>query len=560
MKSITRLRLRLQRCLKYSSGNRFLSIVSLFMLIAFLNLTVGCFYYKSTTIAPSSQYAPHLVKMQLKNKFFILHMGDKAWHLNNIAINNDKTELSGTLEKLPSNHLHYLDADPLKLNRYKYKESEVLQEVHIYTSEYTEGINDQINIPLTAIAKIEVYDLAQGATIASWVFSALGILAGVYAVLGIIILLTKTSCPFIYSFDGNHFTFAGEIFSGAIQPGLERHDYMLLPKLMPSDGNYKLKVTNEVKEIQNINLVELILIDHPENIRVLIDKYGRYQTIVNPEPPVTAETFSGKNILSLISEKDSLSYYCDDASRDRTPKEGVILKFANPAKLGTAKLIIRARNSFWLDHLFSSLQELFGSSYDNFAKKQESRKGTELREWMKNQDLPLAVYLEKDGQWVFQDYFEIAGPMAMKDDILTLNLDGLDSETVKVKLETGFLFWEIDHAAIDFTVNVPVKVTQVGPDAAVDENGKSVRTQLLHDDNRYYIQPDVGNAAILTFDAPPLGSENRTIILHSKGFYKILRDQRGIANRATLETFRNPGRMSQYSYEKYEQMMSSATR
>jgi hypothetical protein len=374
----------------------------------------------------------------------------------------------------------------------------------------------------------------------------------------LIIAVTKSSCPFIYTFDGEGYAFSGEIFSGATQPGLERHDYLLLPELKPAEGQYLLKASNEVREIQHINLMELKVIDHPANMQVLIDKYGQTQTILNPTPPTVAETLAGNNILPLISVKDSLAYYFDESTIDHTASDGVVLTFEKPKEAAKAKLVIRAKNSFWLEHVFASFHEMFGRRYETFSRRQEKAPADELRAWTMDQKLPLSVYIEKDDEWVLQDLFEIAGPMAMKDDILPIDLEGIDGENIKIKLETGFLFWEIDYVAVDFTANVPVNVTAVPVKKAIDENGFDLTEVIASDNGSYYIQPDVGNEATLTFPVPEYSDEKRTLILHSKGFYKVLREQGGRPDRAALKTFRQPGRLPEYSKELYEQMVSTA--
>jgi len=528
----------------------------MFVLLAFLNLTVGCNYYRVRTHKKEAgTTAPKLEQLKEQRKFFIVHFGDQAWWLQNLVLNENKTEIHGTIEKLPSNRDKYLETNPEKVQRYKSKEKALLQEVHIYTSEYAEVEGSGVIIPISSVERIEVYDQAHGATIASAVFGTLGVLAGVGVIILILVVLTKDSCPFIYTFNGEHFVFTGEVFSGAIQPSLERNDFLRLPDLQPKEGEYLLRVTNEVREIQHINLMELKVIDHPDNIEVLIDKYGQVQTIAEPQPPITAETFSGVNITSLVSAKDSYSYYFDDAAQTDSSLDGIILTFEKPAEATEAKLIVKAKNSFWLENVVNNFHEMFGRRYDAFSKREEKRKPAEMRALMLSQSLPLSVYLEKGDEWKFQDYYEIAGPMAMKDDVLTINLEDFDSETINIRLESGFLFWELDYVAMDFTGNIPFEVTTLSVSEAIDENGADVSNAIRHDDRLYYVQPEIGNEAILSFPVPEFADENRTVILHSKGYYKILKDLEGRANWKKLKNFKQPGRMPQFSKELYEEMM-----
>ena len=541
----------------YFTIKKYLKFISILVLVAFLNLITGCKgYYKVKTYdEPTNQLIERINKLNFQDKIFILHSGGQMFWLKRIRINEDKAHIQALVDKVPANLYGYFSQVPDKLNPYKNKDSEVVKIVNIYSLEYAELERSNILIPIESIRKIDIYDQSTGATLASFVFTTAVVVAGALGILYIIYLLTKSSCPFIYSFDGESYTFSGEIFSGATQPGLERHDYLLLKQLRPFEDKYLLRVTNEIREIQHINFLELLVIDHPENTQVLLDKYGQPQTFTNPSSPIMAKNPDGTDILHLISHKDSLSYHGDGETDHNPPLSALDLTFEKPEDAKNAKLIIRAKNSFWLEHVFKSFHDMFGRKYNTFDRAVEKLPLEKQSEWIMDQNLPLAVYLHKDGTWLKQDYFEIAGPMALKDDILPINLEGVEGNKVNIRLESGFLFWEIDYVAMDFSSDVPVKITPVSVETAMDEQGKDVSSKIAANDNLYYIQPEVGNEATLTFPVPEFLDESRTVILHSKGFYKVIRENKGKPDRKTLKTFRQPGRLPQYSKELYEQMM-----
>jgi hypothetical protein len=202
-------------------------------------------------------------------------------------------------------------------------------------------------------------------------------MSGVYLILAILVLIFKESCPFIYTYDGDSFHFAGEIFSGAIQPGLERHDYLRLPEIKPADGKYLLKVTNEVKEIQHINFMELLAVDHPENVEVLADKNGSLHTISQPVRPLSAVSCTGEDLLPLLVAKDDMNYHFNQAALTDNTVDEVVLKFDKPKNANHGKLIVRAKNSIWVEHVFSEFHDKFGRMYNAFDRKEEKK--TEFR-------------------------------------------------------------------------------------------------------------------------------------------------------------------------------------
>lgn len=520
------------------------------LMCSFMLTTNGCYYFR---VAKSPDNSPEIIKtLQDKNKFIILHLEDEAWYLNNIVLN--ETSLEGNISELIG-HEKFKTVKPYSSNRYKKKgsnnESNVTNEVHVFVSGMVNE-SGKISIPANAIKKIEIYDKDTGATIASWFFGILGVSIGAFAVLLIIVALTKSSCPFVYIHDGNDFIFTGEIFSGATQPGLERDDYLFLPGIKPSESVYKLKLTNEVHEIQSVNFTTLMVVDHPENLSVLFDKYGVLQTFKKPVSPLSATNRSRKNILDVIVSKDSLNYSGDINNNGKDGIEEVILKFSKPQNCKSAKLVIRAKNSFWLDVLFTRFHNLFGDQYDNFSHKQESVPGKQLNKFLLDQNLPLSVYIERDGKWQFVDYFNIAGPMAMRDDVLPVDFADIDSDTVKIKLETGFLFWEIDYTAMDFSQNELLKTTEISVNEAISNNESDVKDMIFSKDLKYLVLKNVGDEVNLSFKDQAIGNKEKSVFLHTSGYYKILREQDGSPDRKTLKTFRKPNRFPQFSREMYD--------
>jgi hypothetical protein len=520
------------------------------MICSFLTMTSGCSYFK--VVRPTEQPADVINKMQDQQKFIILHLDDKAWQLTDLIVNDES--VTGSISELVG-HERYKSVKPENSNRYhkskSNNESYVLNEVHIYVTGYSEAEKGRISIPASAIEKIEVYDKDKGATTASWVFSALGVAAGAFGVLLVIIALTKSSCPFVYAYDGQDYMFSGEIFSGATQPGLERDDYMLLPGVVSSDGTYSIRLTNEVHEIQSVNLASLLVVDHPDDISVLIDKTGKIQTFRRPTVPVTAENNAGRDILDLIGKKDSVYFSGNPPDMGKDGVETIVMKFLKPNDCKSAKLVIRAKNSFWLDVLFTKFHSLFGEKYNTFAEKQESASPGKLNKFLLDQKIPLSAYIEKDGKWQSAGYFNIAGPMAMRDDILPVDLTGISSDTVKIKLETGFLFWEVDYAGMDFSKTEKVVQSELAATIALDKNGADVIDLLSNKDNRYLVLKEVGDELMLDFNKPSMQNSSRSVFLHTSGYYKILRDQTGPADKQALKTFKKPNRFPEFSKETY---------
>lgn len=535
--------------------HRFVRIIAVVLAVATMNLTQGCYYFKVNTRQQPS--AALITGLDQKGKNFILHFNEKTYSLKDVEVSNDN--LSGQISDVdPDKYFYSVRTD--KPNRYLKKsgnnQSYLINEVHIYVDEYTDLGNNRITVPVGSVSKVEIYDQDTATTTGTWILGGLGVLASIYLIMAIIVLIFKESCPFIYSFDGESYQFEGEIFSGAIQPGLERYDYLRLRHLKPAGDKYSLKITNEIKEIQHINLAQLKVVDHPSDTEVLLDKYGKLHSLKNPVPAITATTLTGIPVDGLTGIQDGNAYPFNGVATTDANLDGIVLQFPLPENPSEGKLVIRAKNSLWLEHVVAEFHAMFGGMYNSFSRREAKRPAAEMRELMFNQGFPLAVYVEKNGTWELQDFYEVAGPMAFRDDVLSLDLSGLVEDHIRIKLETGFMFWELDYAAMDFTPDISLSATTLTALSAMDENGVDVSAAIRADDKSYYIQPEIGNEAWVTFAVPEQTSASRTVFLESRGFYKILREQKGSAEWKTLRTFREPGRMPQFSKELFDRLMA----
>ncbi|MBK6786045.1 MAG: hypothetical protein IPG79_21600 [Saprospiraceae bacterium] len=106
----------------------------------------------------------------------------------------------------------------------------------------------------------------------------------------------------MYVYDGETYIFEGETFGGAIAQNLERDDYMPLPDIRGNHGHYKIRISNELKEIQYTDLAELIVVDHPENSEVLLDKKVT-PCAFNKISASKAKSENGDNLLSVLDKK-----------------------------------------------------------------------------------------------------------------------------------------------------------------------------------------------------------------------------------------------------------------
>ena len=529
-----------------------LGVLKILVIFPVFYLVSGCNFYKVTTSAyPQSGEIASLVG---NKRSFVIHSGPEVFMADIIQVKTDSIQTNYIAEyTMPFEQDSFPAANSTNRYRASKGDSRLVNEVHIYLQSPC-SIQDNIrSFALNDIYRMDIYDPNFGQTFLSWfVGCTIGSIIGfpVLVLLTILFLMvTGNSCPYIYTYNGNDFNFAGEIYSGAVYAPLERDDYLELPRLVAAKGRYMLKISNELAEVQHTNLMELIVIDHPENSEVLVDKYGQYQTAVDVISPSKATNIEGTDILPLLENKDTLFYYGTDPQNEFPLTDEIILTFNHPKNTSTGKLFIKVRNSLWLDNVYRNFHSLLGSYHDKWIEKQNKADGEKMKEWLLSQKIPLLIYVEKNGDWVFTDYYNMAGPMAFKEDVIAIDLKDIDSGPVKIKLETGMYFWEIDYVGLDYSSNIPVDLNRILIDMAITEKKDTVTDLLKYDDLKYYIQPEATNIADLSFSAPIQTSPARTVILHSKGFYQINQELKGFPKIRKLNKIRKKGEFLEYSRE-----------
>ena len=135
----------------------------------------------------------------------------------------------------------------------------------------------------------------------------------------------KGSCPYLYCWDGEKFAFFTDCLWAA-PIGLQLADGVLAPcrdweylkidgdKLVAKDGEYRLKMTEELWEVGYIDSVRLLAIDHPAEVEIFSnEKVGppsiaefKLHTVQQPRSPIAAVDQLGRDVLAQVATRDEV--------------------------------------------------------------------------------------------------------------------------------------------------------------------------------------------------------------------------------------------------------------
>ena len=388
------------------------------------------------------------------------------------------------------------------------------------------------------------------------VLAVLGIAAGVVLIAGAIAAATKESCPFIYSWDGTRYAFEAEPYGGAITRGLERDDYGVLPTLRSEGGAYRLLVTNEVNETQMTNLFSLWVVDHEPGLRVVPDEWGGLHTLRPPVPPATAVDRTGRDLLPWLSADDRRIWeplpVADSAGALR---DEIVLTFPRPAGATRVKLISRTGTALWGSHMIRAMLELRGTAVDDWYAQidADSLRADSVRTWAVREELyGLLVEVEEPDGWRVRGIVPGSGPFLAAERVVPLDLGRVKGDSLRIRLRPPRGFWALNSFAVDYSADQPLAVDTVAPRSASDS---AVLAAVVADDTLYHAMPHTGDRATLEFAAPPAkkGME-RTVVLHSRGWYRLHLTHRGPPDTAMVRRVSEvPGAAVEYSAALYRQ-------
>jgi len=521
-------------------------------------------FYKATnpTYKNEAQKTHKIDSLSQAGRYFILRSGSDAYYMHNPVLSADRQTLECTLDTLSSyDRLHLVRGRGGKLKYRKNVPADnfVLNEVHFYIKADNTATTGKYMLDLNKVQKIEVIEKDRKRTTDSYILGALGYTLGALLVAGIIVAATKSSCPFVSAYNNSDFDLQGEIYGGAIYPQMVRHDYIPLKMSPLADGTLQLKISNELKERQYTDMAELMVVTHDAGSKIYADEKGNLYSISNPQAPVSATLSNHRDVLSAISNAgDNAILYLDDSSQADAHNE-VLLQFNKAASVSKGKLVLSLKNSYWLDMLYGELAKGFGTYYATYMEQQRSKPVSELLQWTKDQQMPLEVSVKTNTGWKVQTTITTIGPVANRTVVVPLNLPEGEKIT-DVKFSCGFMFWEIDYAAIDFSDNASFSIQTFSPEKATDELGKDVLPQLNKEDGIYLEQPMIGNAATLVYRAVsnPDQSKTQSYILHAKGYYEHIRDFKNKPDIIFLKQFTKPNAFPMYGLKLFNKIRNES--
>jgi len=292
----------------------------------------------------------------------------------------------------------------------------------------------------------------------------------------------KGSCPLLYLWNGKRFEFVGDVMwksalgmplgilgggARAYAPGFPSQEYRRLPDgvFRPRDGEYILKLTEELWETIYVDDVDLVAVDHPDSIDVYVN-----ERFVPPAPtelelwrvgtrhrPVSATDGEGRDHLPALSARDFnyVSTLRPGRFQGIAEPHELVLDLGDSAREGDVVLYLTG----WIFPTDASINVALAQSESLAAR------------------FPVLEVIGPDGEW--QTAISDLGVPSGKDKTVIADLTGLfPTGDRRVRIRTNLMvYW--DEAF--FTVNEPT----IDPGDTVEGGVRVTTLEPAHADLRF---------------------------------------------------------------------------
>ena len=177
-----------------------------------------------------------------------------------------------------------------------------------------------------------------------------------------------SSCPYLYAWNGERFEFVTDFLGGGEMgyyeaPGVRNVpdpvEYVRLApgQLVPKDGRYELRVTNELEEVLYVDRLRLLAVDHPRGVEVypdegMTDPPKPFRLFATRDPRVPEATDdTGRDVTARLAKRDRV--FADELPLERIrgyAKEHALTLDLSALPADHTLLLLTG----WTDYAFSS--------------------------------------------------------------------------------------------------------------------------------------------------------------------------------------------------------------
>lgn len=418
-------------------------------------------------------------------------------------------------------------------------------------------LSTQVAVPVDSILYVKVKRWDGIKTLAV----SIGVVAATLGLVVGIIAATKQSCPFLYSFDGDHYVFDAEPLGGATTAGLARTDLSRMEHIKPVDGAYRALLRNEVNETQYVDKLQLMYCDHDSSFTPIADGEDYVVLIRSSVAPTAARDETGADLLPFFHSRDGIAWETHMLSYKGDPEDStrhrLRFTFPKPSGASRATVILHGGTTLWGSTMIRVMYELRGNDVDHWYEDADRHGPLFFRtmRWLELEGLyTMPLYARRGDAWIERGTVFGGGPLIHETQTVSFPLGRFTGDSLELCLRPPKGFWSFDHIAVSYDAVTRMPLLPLVMTQAVDQDGGDVSGLLAEEDHRYYEMPTQRDEASITWASPPVSQgKQRTLFARTSGYYVLHLSKEGPGELETLSNFlRTPGEIARYSAQQYQ--------
>lgn len=488
----------------------------------------------------------------LRSTYFV-HSGDSTIQLTNVLVSPEKGSYAITGDMIAIDQHYQVAYDYMEKNRYIDKS---LVDNHFnYSNQshiFVNGVDHENGTISLASNHISGYHLYRGHPHSidrkkTGLALGLGIglpVAGLATLIGI-----ACNCPHVYISDGTEFHYTNTMFTGAISSKMERFDIKRIPDFLSQD-ELSMRIVNEDNEIQYINLSELQVVSHSNDVEIVNDQSGNFYSIKEPIEPNLITTNNAILESQIFNEEDE-EYYAFNSELEENLSRIKVEFNIEEINTNDGRLILAAKNSDWAGIVYKSFIQLFGDKMDEYRSKNANKSREKREAEFEKQGVSIVVEVNHDGEWRKIETINLIGATNFSKLAVNIPNKYLQKKSVEFRLSTGFRFWDLDYMGFDNSSQNELVIDNI------NANVKGNTNELDSDDSNY-LTLNKGEDVELSYNGiPKYDGLKRTLFIRSKGYYESQETGEGPMQKSILIKMNKKGGLSIFSKELYSSYMES---
>jgi hypothetical protein len=298
-----------------------------------------------------------------------------------------------------------------------------------------------------------------------------------------------TSCPFIYSWNGERYVLEAEAYGIAWGKALEMRTTSVLPSLRSDHGELNIRMSNERPETHYYNAVHLKAVETDLHCEVVGDVADNLWPVYSPLSPCMATDHSRRVITGAVATRDGKYWESDLANTDApsTFEDTLTLSFTRTSVQSGGTLIVHAINSTLNDIVLRNLFTFLGDESLEFVRAVEHDQELIgiLKDWI--EDVSLKVFVWNGKEWNKMSTIHPEANSVPFARACRIGPGDFPGDTVKVRLTCLTGVWKIDAVQIDWTNVGQLNPLEVPMVSATGPGERDVSVALKSADNDYLV-------------------------------------------------------------------------